>query len=333
MNEAEPIDVEGLIRARLERDAERLDPRPLFEKIRANLPGAGSVPERRISASRWAWVAAAAAASILAAAGFLLAGPERTALAKVETVVREARQAHRLPVDRCYLVEARRDPSLAAEVAPAMPPVRTTRLWTRGDRFWVEPVLPKQRWAWGRDESDRFWIAFGPHVGLSLEADEVPPWLDVYCDQNSLDVDQWLADVLDRFTLTREPPSPDSSTIRVHAEARVTPWQAPAVKTADFEIDPETRVVRRMSVKRVLKGRPFAEVTYTLSETASLDPDQYRVEGHLSTPFEVFNAEHKPERRKDLLARWFGPQSGGWFRSLGPPDASKRAGSPETPSP
>ena len=52
-----------------------------------------------------------------------------------------------------------------------------TRLWTRGDRFWVESARPGQRWAWGRDEANRFWVAFGPHTAVSLEADEVPYWL------------------------------------------------------------------------------------------------------------------------------------------------------------
>ena len=207
-----------------------------------------------------------------------------TALAKGEAVVREARRAHLLPIDRCYLVEVRRDSSLAAELSPANPQVRQTRLWTRGDRFWVESVRPEQRWAWGRDEANRFWIAFGPHTAVRMEADEVPFWLNVHCDLHSLNFEKWLGEVLNRFELTREtkPGDADSSTIVVRATARArSPCnpQYPTVASAELEIDAETRVVRRMVVRRVLNGEPFATVTYTLAETDALDPADYQARG------------------------------------------------------
>ena len=219
-------EIERLVRARLDRDAETIDPRPLFGKIQQSLgsPGLERVTEIRRrhgirTVWKWAGAAAAAAAVITAVVAFLY---ERTALARGETVVREARQAHHLPIDRCYLVEIRRESSLVAELSPAIPQVRQTRLWTRGDRFWVESARTDQRWAWGRDEASRFWIAFGPHTAVRLDADEVPFWLNVYCDLHSLNFDKWLSDVLNRFELTREskPGEADSSTIVVRAKAR-----------------------------------------------------------------------------------------------------------------
>jgi hypothetical protein len=256
--------------------------------------------------------AAAAAAAIISA--FVLFAHERTALAKGETVVREARRAHLLPVDRCYLVEVRRESSLVAELSPANPQVRQTRLWTRGDRFWVESVRPEQRWAWGRDEANRFWIAFGPHTAVRMEAGEVPFWLNVHCDLHSLNFEKWLGEVLNRFELTRETKAgdADSSTIVVRAKAKapLAMSQYPVVSSAELEIDAQTRVVRRMLVRRVSGGEPFATVTYTLAETDALDPADYQLEGHLREPFEIYTRENNPERRKELLARWFGPRSG-----------------------
>jgi hypothetical protein len=318
------VDVEALVRRSLERDAESIDPRVLFMRIQESLPGAWheagrAAPPRGAVLRAWKWAGvAAAAATVVICLAFFSQG--RTALAKGETVVRDARQAHSLPIDRCYLVEIRRESPLADELTPVMPQVRLTRLWTRGDRFWVESVRPEQRWAWGRDEVNRFWIAFGPHNALSLDADEVPPWLNLYCDLHSLNFEHWLGEVLDRFDLSRDAPAegPQRSTIQVHAKARYASGDHPSIQTADLEIDAETRVVRRMVVNRVWKKQPFATVTYTLAESDARDPADYRLEGHLSDPSQVFTREHDPERRKELLSRWFGPRSTQWFRTLEP---------------
>jgi hypothetical protein len=249
---------------------------------------------------------------------------DRKALAKGEAVVREAREAHLQPIDRCYLVEVRRESSLAAEIAPNLPQVRQNRLWTRGDRFWVESVRPDQRWAWGRDEANWFWIAFGPHTAVRYEADEVPDWLNLYCDLHSLNLDRWLGDVLDRFDLTREEApadGEDTSTIRVKARAREVVAIGPAVQSAELEIDAETRVIRRLVVRRVWDGEPLATVSYSLSETDARDPADYQVEGHLTDPSQVFTRDHDPQRRKELLARWFGNRPG---RRLRAPEPSNR---------
>ena len=325
MSEIKPTssaEIDRLVRGYLERNAERVDPRPLFERIQGSLADGSSVRVAAHGLTRkrwvvWKWAGTAAAAAVVVT-GLVLFSQDRLALAKGETVVREARQAHALPVDRCYLVEVRRESSLVSELALAAPRARLTRLWTRGDRFWVESTRPQERWAWGRDEANRFWIAIGRHTAVRLEADEVPYWLNIYCDLHSLNLEKWLGEVLNRFELTRQTPanSPSSSTIRVHARARVTPRQNPGVATADLEIDAETRVVRKMVVRRVWNGQPFATVTYTLAETDELDPDDYLLEGHLEDRSEIYTRDHQPERRKELLARWLAPRSPRWAQTI-----------------
>jgi hypothetical protein len=42
---------------------------------------------------------------------------------------------------------------------------------------------------------------------------------------------------------------------------------------------------------------PLQRGTDTLAETDALDRAEYRLEGHLSDPFEIFTRENKPERR------------------------------------
>jgi hypothetical protein len=322
------IDIEALVRARLDREAEQIDPRPLFQRIGKSLssatpPVVALVTARRSGRVFWKWAGAAAAvaAALVVVAGLVV--QNRTALARGDLVVREARRAHTMPVDRCYLVEVRRESSIAAELSPTSPQVRLTRLWTRGDRFWVESVRPKERWAWGRDEQNRLWIAFGPHTAVSLEAAEVPYGISIYCDLHALNIEKLLGDVLNRFDVSRDASAAnaDPSTIRIHATTRTMAEQKqphPTIRTVDLEVDAETRVVRRMVVRRVLSGVPFATVTYTLSETDALDPDDYLLEGHLTDPFEIFTRDHMPHRRKELLVRWFGPRSERWIRALEP---------------
>ena len=58
--------------------------------------------------------------------------------------------------------------------------VEVTRTWTRGDQFWVESANPELRWAWGREKSNRIWLAVGPHRAVRLEPDEVPRWLGLF---------------------------------------------------------------------------------------------------------------------------------------------------------
>ena len=312
------LDIEALIRAHLDRESEKVDPRPLLARILAESPSGGPPPAGRPRRPlRWAGLAAAAAALIALVS---YARPAPRAFARGEAVVREARRAHAVPIDRCYLVEVRRESSLAAELSPTIPQVRSTRLWTRGDRFWAESTRPDQRWAWGRDGEDRFWIAFGPHAAIQLEPAEVPDWLGLYCDLHSLNVEQLLGDVLGRFDLSRDdgPSADESSTIRVVARARSVAPRVPGVATVEMEIGAETRAIRRMVVRRTWNGQPFATVTYTLTETDDRDLSDYRVEGHLSDPSEVYTRDHEPQRRKELLTRWFGARPGRWPRPIEP---------------
>ncbi len=278
-----------------------------------------ATPRSERVAWKWAGAAAVAAAVVIGAVALFL--QERTALAKGETVVREARQAHAMPIDRCYLVEVRRESSLVAELSPADPQVRQTRLWTRGDRFWVESVRPEQRWAWGRDEANRFWIAFGPHTAVRIEAGEVPFWLNVYCDLHSLNFEKWLGEVLNRFELTRETKARRRGLVD-HRGSRHGPRhvrravsRSPYRRARDRRPDAGRAPYGRPAD---LERRPFATVTYTLAETDCARSDRLPARGASAEPFEIYSATTIRSGARRLLARWFGPRSGRRFRTLEP---------------
>jgi len=94
------------------------------------------------------WSVPAAVAVGIAVVIFLPTHPEPLK-ASPQALLQEAQKAHHLPLDRCYLVEMQWTDGQVDDIS-ALP--RTTRLWTRGDRFWIESTNPRARWAWGRDE-------------------------------------------------------------------------------------------------------------------------------------------------------------------------------------
>src|SRR5205823_6098756 len=151
-------DLEALVLAHWQQQAEQIDVRPLHKRICASLDAAASSelagraasghPHRRF-VRRLAWGLAAAAALLLAFLGGWQLRPLRVS---AETLVQQAQATHRLLLDRCYLVEIRKESPLL-DRNPLAVASRVIRVWTRGDRFWIESFKPQRRWAWGRDEN------------------------------------------------------------------------------------------------------------------------------------------------------------------------------------
>ncbi|MFO0879106.1 MAG: hypothetical protein U0840_17315 [Gemmataceae bacterium] len=292
--------LDALIRDHLDRQAETIDPRPHLVRLQRRLH---PTPARR---ARWAWPLAAAAAVM---AAFLLWQGRAPAQASAESLLRETRQTYHLPLDRCYRVELEPVGTLADD--PPLAVFRTTRLWTRGDRFFVESVGPRLRWAWGRDEAGQIWMALGSRRGVRIDPDEVPRWLQLQCDLLTLRPEPLLGEILAHFHLHRETSVDETGSTRevIHATRRFLPRLA-SLRSATLEIDPDSKVLRRLTLERVRQGNLVARVRYTLVETQPLDPARYDLAGHLDDDHEVYTRDHRPQRRLVFLKRWFGP----WFR-------------------
>lgn len=302
----DPLD--AAIRARLDRAAEGIDPRPLFARIvpaEVRQPGGSHPPLAR----KWRFagylggVAVAAGLAFVFFGGLFYAKPEP---ATAEGLVRDAQQAHHQPVDRCYLVEVRRESDAADESRRVTALSPTTRLWTRGDRFWIESANPNQRWAWGRDERGGVWLAFGvvQSRGVRLDPDEVPRSLEQASDLYSMQLETLLSNIRRDFTLTREP-LPDGPGVLISAALKPG-RHSPTLRSATLELDAETKVVRKVVLNRVLNGQPFATVTYTLVETGTQDDAKYQLEGHLPPGSPVLSRTTLPRLRDEVLRKFFG---------------------------
>ncbi|MBM4090125.1 MAG: hypothetical protein FJ276_12000 [Planctomycetes bacterium] len=262
---------------------------------------------------RWWPTVGWAAAAVALCATFLGIGYVGLQEASAESLVKETRRVHQLPLDRCYLVEVERsregsgdgygDSWISARSG------RVDRLWTRGDRFFLESSNNAYRWAWGRNEKGTVWLAYGRRQGLLLEVDEQPAWLTAWCDVLSMQLDSLLDDVLVNCQLTWESGDAEAGTKVVRAVRRFHRRRA-GLREARLEIDQETKVLRRLTLVRwVARTRQMVTVTYTLAATEAQPDERYELSGHLEPPFTILSNTTQPERRDEILTRLFKPSS------------------------
>ncbi len=323
----DPFSLDTLIRADIDRRADGIDPRGLFERIRATNAGASDIPKtlrlpvgRRII--RWASGISAAAAAVLIA--ILLGTHGATpAQASPRELLLEARKQFSAPVDRCYLVEMRKDsPMLQQEEMRAtsspsatqpsrnvlLQQSRMTLLWTRGDQFWMTPINAGQPFAWGRGKAGDYWIALGQRRGVQYDpAEPIPPFISHTSDIMSMRLDVLLDDVLgDNFELTRLPPTDQQLPTTVSIRATLKKTRFHPLKAARIEFDEQTKVVRKLVLEREPPGVPPVTLTYLLVDTEPRDDRSYELAGHLEADYELFDSKNQPARR-GLLMRFFGP--------------------------
>jgi hypothetical protein len=291
-------EVESLVRAHLAREAEGVSGSDMLARVRsARRPQ--PAPRRR-----WARALSAVAAILLAFLGGLLLSPG-PARASAETLVREAKKVHAGPRDRQYLVQIEPEPGGVLERFPWLNRSREHRLWTRGDRFRIESAVPERKWAWGRDEQGRVWIALGVKQGFRFEREEARESVGLLCDALGMQTETLLDDVLRNFDLTRDD-ADDTATLRV---VRATPRTAQArnrLLGATLEIDAETKVLQRLIVHRAYHGQPMATVTFTLIETGQQLDASYTLEGHLDAGAALYEGMLDETRRARLLRALFG---------------------------
>lgn len=249
------------------------------------------------------WFATAMAAGLLVcAAVWQFSAPQ--AEASAASLVGETLRVHQLPLDRCYVIQVDRSGEAFKSWAAARP--RVDRLWTRGDRFFLESSTDRSRWKWGQDADGRVWMTHGPQRGLTIEPNELPVWLAGVCDALAMRVEPMLEEVLANFDLTwaEEAGDPRTKVVRAVNTRNAQPrW----LKEARLEIDAETKVLRKLTVVRQVRSRQAVTVTYTLAASESQPDNCYELKGHLTEPSVVYSRSNQPQKRFEALADHFGP--------------------------
>jgi hypothetical protein len=199
---------------------------------------------------------------------------------------------------------------------PMLAQPRETRLWTRGDRFWMESTNPERHWAWGRDDQGCLWLSLAGRHGVRFEADETPEGLAIACDVLSMQVETLLEEVLSDFQLSRETGESlgPVATHRIRAEPKAGA-APPGLRGAVLDIDTETRVLRRLVLHRARRGMPVATVTFTLVDNRPQADASYTLEGHLRADAPVFSRDNMPWLlRAQRIGKFFGASLGGPIR-------------------
>jgi len=275
-----------------------------------------------------------AAASGLRFAFLLAPRGSRPAKASPRELLLEARRQFQAPVDRCYLVEVRKDsPLLEQDDARAnstssstqpsrnalLQQARMTLLWTRGDQFWMTPINAGQPLAWGRGKAGDYWIAMGPRRGVQFDpAEPIPPFISHTSDIMSMRLDVLLDDVLGNdFELTRLPPTDQQTPTTVSIRAALKIGRFHPLKAARIEFDEQTKVVRKLVLERAPMGMPAVTLTYLLVDTEPREDRSYELAGHLESEYELFDSRNQPARRM-LLMRFFGPGMDNPMRPMNP---------------
>jgi hypothetical protein len=260
---------------------------------------------------RTAWLIATAASIALA---FTFGRWDSMAYASATNIVKAARSAHALALERCYVVTSKR--TLSSSSDSNEPPSKEfsywhdVRIWTQGNRFWVDVNNAKRSWAWGRNDEGTVWLTLGRKRGLQIRADEIGRSLEQICDLHSLEVESLLETVQTKWTLSRRE-STDTSYIVIAKPKRTTFHR---ITEATIEIDRETKAIRQLILNRALPDGSTIETTFTLVETRTPDETLYQPEGHLDEPYQILSRENLASQRRDVIKNWFGASAENWIR-------------------
>ncbi len=307
----DPID--DLVCQYLEHQAEREQCEPLLERVLGTMEttDADKPQSRPVRAptsthhqrswTRSVWLAAAAATVLLA---FVVGRLGPPAHAEASVLVRAALATHAGPVERCYTVTVERD----AEIQEEQPHFRNVRIWTQGDRFWVD-IGGQRAWKWGRSSSDAIWITLRRHHALEIEAEEIGPPLRQIADLYSLHLETLLKNVLNHFELDHSDSNNFTHVITARPRGRVSGY----IREAVIQVDKETKAVKRLELQRSFPRRGDSRITFTLVDARTPDDSKYEPTGHLDEPFRILTRDLAPDKRRDVLTSWFGSQAARWL--------------------
>jgi hypothetical protein len=275
--------IERVVREHLDREAAGVDAGAILARVRPVVE-----PSRR---SWLRWTAGAAGGALAAGiAGVLFLNPEQPPqLAAAEQLVREAKTAHADAADRLYqLVTENEIPVLRRLQIP--PLAKTYRVWTRGERFWIETVGDGPHYAAGQDSQSRIWFALSRQRGLLFEPGEVGEPLARICDFVSLRAVQTLGEILEGFTMLRKDAGQPGESIRIEANIRPNFLNRnPRFRRIVLELDPTSKLIQSASFQRQVDGEPAASLTFTLLDAAPQPDTVYELRHHLDVDAEILD--------------------------------------------
>jgi hypothetical protein len=263
--------LENLIRQHLDREAAKVDPSAVLAGVRDRQARPGSSSSRR-------WIRWGAGLIGMATALFLVLWGLPTSTASAESLLLEAKAVHAAPVDRLYRIDSQFESSWTKRF-PVLGFQRKAQLWTRGDRYVLMTSSELHSWAWGKDEQGRYWLAINPKVGLIFNADELDD-VTLTSDLYSMKLESLLGELPKGYDLKREEILDRPGFTRIVATPKRT-LPLLRLREASLEMDTQSKVIHKVTLKRAFRGETVTAVSYTLTETKTLPDSMYQLAGHL----------------------------------------------------
>ena len=85
------------------------------------------------------------------------------------------------------------------------------------------------------------------------------------------------------------------------------------IREAVIEVDKETKVVKRLELQRSFRWRSDSRITFTLVDARTPDESRYEPTGHLDEQYRILARNLHPDKRRDVLTSWFGPNAARWI--------------------
>lgn len=308
-----------LIGNNAEQDVSREFCQPKIGQLKIGQLGTVAEPGKPVptSSRRMAWLSGwlVVVASLLLILSLLSWQGERQAFASATQVVQAAMHTHSAPIERIYVVDVKR--SAGSHFRFELP--RDVRVATQGDRFWVQ-VRGIREWAWGRDEQGAIWLTLGANQAVVVSSDEMGTPLQHIGDLYTLQLETLLENLLKHCSLEKSD-GPAGSTLIVATPRRQ--WSHRALKRATFEVDRETKAIRKLVVEREFAGQTLCTIEFTLVDSRLAEESDYVVEGHLQEPHQIYSNETSLDKRREMVMHWFGPIAARWIATKMPIDESQ----------
>jgi hypothetical protein len=295
--------LDAWVRSTLDADARAVDAPALWRRVATQLAATAPMPAR----PRWHWAGAALAALAASVALVLFTGGGATpqAQASPTETVQAVQKAHSAEVERCYRVTV----SSPDENRPRLPWLaeseRSWQVWTRGNRFVVEPGF-NGRGVWGRDAEDRIWFAPQPAAGARFRAEELPAGLRDAVIVRGLELPNLLNHLLAGCDWRW-------SSVRPAAQRKLTALArsrgaAYAVVGVELTLEVDEPIVKELVILRKLPSGAHLRLSFVRQTTARRAEAAYTVAGHLHADAPVYDHD-KPLQRRRVLFQGLG----GWL--------------------
>lgn len=305
-NNASSDSLETAIREHLDSKAATIDGTEFLECLKTRQNSTALRPSRLRAVLIRGTAGLALAASLLLA--LLFSNPFFSQELSAQELVQQARTTHSNPaVDYCYEISAEWNLPFFRRLN-LEPISRKSKLWTRGDQFYLETTTPDGRTVvWGQDSAGRVWIALNPRRGLIYEPDELGEPLAHHCELMSLRLASTLSEMLERFDLIRVPSSSHPHETVIEASLRPgSVSKNPRFNDGQLVIDARTQVIKRVRLQRLVNDEVAGALTFDLIEQATIPDNRYRLDGHLEDGAIILD---RPSTAAKKNRPWFDPRA------------------------